>query len=147
MVVNCVLVDFGSGRHITYVVLHPSILAGRLKLIFVSRILYQTVLGTTKLGTCELYLRVFSDKSSRIMIRCLEGFIALFTLSLLCDVIFRCRYIPDAWLPGGTLRTCHTSLPGLYTSAVCNILSDALLVAFVVPRIREFPFTPHLTTN
>lgn len=133
--VNCSMVMYGSGRHITFVQLHPEFLNERAKLAFVSRILYQTVLGTTKIGTCELYVRVFQDQKSKIIIRCMEAFVAIYTGALLISIFFRCSYIPDAWTAGGALRTCHTAIPGLYTSAACNILIDILLTAFAVPRI------------
>lgn len=128
---------YGSGRHIQFVLADGNVFAIRLILAFVSRILFQAVLGATKIGTCELYLRVFQDRTSKMIIRCIEGFIALYTIALLCDIVFRCTHIPDAWLPGGTLRTCHAQIPGLYTNTACNIMADILLVGFAIPRISK----------
>ena len=136
--VNCELVKYGTGRHLQFVLLDKHVFAMRLIFAFISRILFQAVLGATKIGTCELYLRVFQDKTSKIIVRCIEGFIGLYTIALLCDIFFRCTHIPDAWLPGGTLRTCHAQVPGLYTNTACNIMADVLLVGFAIPRISEY---------
>ena len=84
--VNAELVKYGTGRHIQFVLLDKDIFAMRLILAFVSRVLFQAVLGTTKIGTCELYLRVFQDKRSKIIVRCIEAFIAIYTIALLCDI-------------------------------------------------------------
>jgi len=63
------------------------------KLGFASRELYQVCIGTTKLGICAFYLRIFQDRVSKIIIRSTMGFIALFTFALSVGIVFQCRPI------------------------------------------------------
>jgi hypothetical protein len=64
-----------------------------MRLGFASRELYQVCVGTTKLGLCAFYLRIFQDRVSKVIIRSTMGFIALFTFALSIGIIFQCRPI------------------------------------------------------
>ena len=64
-----------------------------MRLGFASRELYQICLGTTKLGICAFYLRIFQDRIARVIIRSVMGFVALFTAALSLGIIFQCRPI------------------------------------------------------
>lgn len=71
----------------------PEDLVVTMRLGFASRELYQVCVGTTKLGLCAFYLRIFQDRLSKILNRSLMGFIATFTLALSLGIIFQCRPI------------------------------------------------------
>jgi hypothetical protein len=103
-------------------------------LSYALRLIYQLVLGTTKLGICAFYLRVFQDRKSKIWIYLLMGFICLFTVPLEIYVAARCQLEKPS---GSSNLTCDHNQPDIYVFAGCSILSDILLVIFVVPRIRE----------
>jgi hypothetical protein len=64
-----------------------------MRLGFASRELYQVCLGTTKLGICAFYLRIFQDRVSKVIIRSTMGFVVLFTLGLSLGIIFQCKPI------------------------------------------------------
>lgn len=131
---NCTFVLYGSGRH-QYLQSQKDA-AITTTLSYISRVVYQLVLGTTKIGICVMYLRVFQDRTSKIIVYSLMAFIAAFTLPLTIYVIIQC-------IPGGEgsplelFVKCHRNSPDLLTSAACNVLADVLLLIFIVPRICE----------
>ncbi|PVH68748.1 hypothetical protein DL98DRAFT_474508 [Cadophora sp. DSE1049] len=127
-VLNCVFVHYGSGHHSMLQTKADGILT--IKLAFVTRIFYNFVLGTTKIGICAFYLRIFSDQWSRYLSFALSGFIGLYTLFFVIFTIAFC--FPDPKKPFGK---CTKNTPDLFVSAACNILADLLLLAFIAPRI------------
>ncbi len=64
-----------------------------MRLGFASRELYQVCLGTTKLGICTFYLRIFQDRVSKVIIRSTMFFIVIFTLGLSLGIFFQCEPI------------------------------------------------------
>jgi hypothetical protein len=69
-----------------------------MRLGFASRELYQVCIGTTKLGICAFYLRIFQDRISKVIIRSTMVFVALFTFGLSIGIVFQCRPI-DGIIP------------------------------------------------
>ena len=132
-VLNCLFVNHGSGRHQDALSNEDSIKAARMS--YAARILYQVVLGTTKIGLCAFYLRVFSDRKSKILIYGMMSFVVLFASPLVLYVIVACR--PLTIEGQRTPLVCDSNTPDIYVSAICNILTDSLLLLFVVPRIRK----------
>jgi hypothetical protein len=131
----------------------PENLVVTMRLGFASRELYQVCVGTTKLGLCAFYLRIFQDRLSKILNRSLMGFIATFTLALSLGIIFQCRPI-EGTIPllffsfekAANIRVgdwnnipavCGNQDPGIIASGIVNILADILLLIFVIPRIRK----------
>ncbi|KAK0103269.1 hypothetical protein ONS95_005302 [Cadophora gregata] len=57
-VINCVLVNHGSGHHSLLQSKADGILT--IKIAFITRIFYNFVLGTTKIGICAFYPRIFA---------------------------------------------------------------------------------------
>ncbi|PMD41971.1 hypothetical protein L207DRAFT_391012, partial [Hyaloscypha variabilis F] len=111
-----------------------------MRLGFASRELYQVCVGTTKLGLCAFYLRIFQDRVSKVIIRSTMGFIALFTFALSIGIIFQCRpiYVGD-W--NDVPAKCGNQDPGIIASGIVNILSDIILLIFVTPRILGLQIT------
>jgi hypothetical protein len=130
-VITTTSLKFGLGRHVSsqsFDDINPS-----LELAFASRLAYLFTLATTKLGLCAFYLQIFQDYMSRYITYVLIGFIALHTLPLELVVIFQCNPIRGAWsmIPA----TCINLSVLLITSAVCNIVTDFMLLALIIPRI------------
>ncbi|PMD27089.1 hypothetical protein NA56DRAFT_743445 [Hyaloscypha hepaticicola] len=92
-----------------------------MRLGFASQELYQVCLGTTKLGICAFYLRIFQDRISKVIIRSTMG-----------PISGDWNMIP---------AVCGNQDPGIITSATVNILSDVILIAFVTPRILPLNIT------
>ncbi|KAE9369998.1 hypothetical protein N431DRAFT_512041 [Stipitochalara longipes BDJ] len=110
-----------------------------MRLGFASRELYQVCIGTTKLGVCAFYLRIFQDRVSKVIIRSTMGFIALFTFALSIGIIFQCRPISGDW--NNVPAKCGNQDPGIIASAIVNILADIILMTFVTPRILALKIT------
>lgn len=154
-ILNGILTARGTGSQI--VSQTPEDLVVTMRLGFASRELYQVCIGTTKLGLCAFYLRIFQDRLSKLLNRALMGFIATFTLALSIGIIFQCRPIYGIifnclFLPGQPANadvgdwndipaTCGNQVPGIVASRIVNIVADILLLLFVIPRIRKGHFT------
>jgi len=80
------------------------------RLGFASRELYQICIGTTKLGICAFYLRIFQDRFSKLFIWSLMGFVATFTLALSIGIIFQCQPISGAIFTNLTLSVKSTNI-------------------------------------
>jgi hypothetical protein len=104
---------------------------------YVARVFYQFVLCTTKLGICSFYFRVFQDRRSKILIYSLIGFIVVFSVPLEIYVLVQCR---PGQVKSGNPLVCDQNSPEIYMSAIFNIVADALLLAFIVPRISKLEF-------
>ena len=148
-VLNGELVVHGSGRHL--IVQKPDDLLPTMHLAFAGRVLYQTCIGTTKLGICAFYMRIFQDRKSQIVIWAMAGAIAAFTLALTLGVLLQCQPIdgtvsiilsvqisdiyPGAWSP--VPAKCIGQTPATIASGVLNILADVALLVFVIPKISK----------
>ncbi|KIM95818.1 hypothetical protein OIDMADRAFT_81580, partial [Oidiodendron maius Zn] len=130
---SCAEIKFGAGRHSTILTANDNIQS--LKVAFAYRITYQFSLATTKLSIGAFYLRIFQDPKSMSITYTLMGFVGLYTLALQLVVLFQCNPIAGAWskLPA----KCINLDIFFYASAVFNIVVDALLLGFVIPRLMH----------
>jgi hypothetical protein len=139
-VLGSIQVRYGLGHHIYDI--PPLVDMLIQKYNYITLLLYTVVLCTTKLSICLLYLRIFHvEKRMRWLIHASIWF--LVTYSILFEVlcIFQCHPIRAYWdftirPPMGT-ASCLNTIPVFYASGACNIVSDLLLMAIVVPKIRE----------
>lgn len=128
---SCIPLKYGLGRHISTETSGNINMA--LKFAFASRLVYQFTLSATKFSLGAFYLRVFQDRTSRRITYTLIGFIAIYSLPLELLTALQCRPISGAWsmLPAN----CIDLTAILITSAVCNIVTDTLLLSFIIFRI------------
>ena len=132
-VLDCLFVKFGTGHHSSLQTL-PDIRA-ILKLAFASRVVYQFVICTTKLGICTFYLRVFQDKRSKMLIFLLLGFIMITALVVELAFIFACKPVSGAWaIP----QTCASPFASFYANTITSVMADVALMVFVIPRVRKY---------
>lgn len=127
-VMSCTLVLYGAGHHARFQTRPEGLLM--IKLAYATKIFYLLVLGTSKIGLCCAYIRIFTDRTSKTIAYILMGFIAVYTSALVIFTGVFCA--PSPALPAGK---CTTNTPDLYVQAGCNILADLLLLGFVIPRI------------
>lgn len=78
IILNCAFVLYGSSHHSSLQSKANGILT--IKLAFITRIFYSFILGTTKIWICAFYLRIFPDRTSRLLSCALFGFIGLYSL-------------------------------------------------------------------
>lgn len=105
---NGVLVARETGKQSVLQTSDQLVVAKRLG--FASRELYQICIGTTKLGICAFYLRIFQDRFSKLFIWSLMGFVATFTLALSIGIIFQCQPISGAIFTNLTLSVKSTNI-------------------------------------
>lgn len=132
--ISCLFVEYGAGHH-QDLSTSADMIATK-KLTFANRIVYQFVLGTTKLGICSFYLRIFQDKWSKRFIYALLAFILVAALTMEFTIIFSCKPVSDAWALGE--KDCLPPQPSYIGNTIANVFSDLALMAFVIPKICEF---------
>ncbi len=117
-ILNCVAILFGAGKHLS--TQSPENAVKMLKLSFAARAAYQCVLGTTKIGLCAFYLRIFSDRRSRLAIYALMAFVGIYTIALEIYALSMCQQHATQFFSGNSF-SCNMNSPDVYTSAICNI--------------------------
>ncbi|CAD6449814.1 4d642ed2-10fc-40f2-8b96-55540c1f1254 [Sclerotinia trifoliorum] len=125
--------DYGGGRHVElqrHDDLKPLVI-----LAFVSRLLYQLGLMMVRIAMCLLYLRIFQDKTSKIIIYLLILFQLIATIPATLALVFQCDPIISQWDPNVEEIHCDDPMPAITAFTVCSVLSDAALIAFAVPRV------------
>jgi hypothetical protein len=132
---NCLFTNYGSGHHQILQTIEDA--AVSVKISYVARVFYQFVLCTTKLGIYSFYLRAFQDRRSKILIYSLTAFVVLFSVPLEIYILVQCR---PGQVKSGNPLVCDQNSPDIYMSAIFNIVADALLLAFIVPRISKLEF-------
>lgn len=136
-------VDF-SGVHLTAQEIRNREIASGLVLL--SRIFHAATLWVYKAAILEYFHRLTGVSWSRsyrvalIMIRCLLG---LTFLAVVVSDLAECRPFTNYWQvlpdPGGR---CRQGYANLLTMAICNVLTDLLLVFFPIPLILRSAMTP-----
>lgn len=132
VILHCMLTRYGTGHHQS--AMSPEDFEKTYMLAFAIKIVYQTVLGTTKIAICSLFLRIFQDTKSRRIIFGTVAFTVVFTTALLAASIFQCTPIKRSWkldTPG----TCSNYLGALWANGVCQICVNAILLILTLPRI------------
>jgi hypothetical protein len=142
--------NYGSGHHSQANENMQSMRMG-MKIGFLCRLFYQVCLGTTKIGICLFYRRIFQDgRGSIIFVWGMVAFISAYSIPMIITVLFSCkpiqgrsprlfqfRQLPDihigAWTP--IHAKCIDNTTSLYTSVTLNIVADVALLVFVVPKI------------
>lgn len=129
----CVQTKYGSGHHA--IDQRLSDLPPLFKISFVLRILYPLVLCFTKLGICTLYRHVFQDPRSRLYINLMIGVMVISGIIFVLLVLLQCVPIESNWnlQPG----KCMAYGISVYATGIFSIVSDVMLIVFVVPRIGE----------
>jgi hypothetical protein len=137
-VLACKQTQYGLGHHIYDI--PPWADAVVQKYNYITQLLYTIVLCTIKLSICFFYLRIFHvEKRMRWLIHACIWFLIVYSLVFEFISMFQCHPIHAFWdfAARATGGTCLNTIPAFYASGACNITSDLLLMAIVVPKIRE----------
>ncbi|KAJ8057915.1 hypothetical protein OCU04_013096 [Sclerotinia nivalis] len=127
---NC---NYGGGHHIE--LQRPNDLKPLFILAFVTRLLYQLGLMMIRIAMCLLHLRIFQDKTSKIIIYILILFQLISTIPATLILVFQCDPIISQWDPSVEEIHCNDPMPAITGFTLCSVFSDAALIAFAVPRI------------
>jgi cation transport ATPase len=134
-IVSALSTRFGTGRHIEALSLSQA--EPGLKLLYASRLLYLLVITACKYAFCASYLRIFRERTSRIAILCLTGFITLYTIPIFFATAFPCLPPSNVWHIA-TTKSCYDGPKAdalTYATGLFNVLGDILLLGFVIPQI------------
>jgi hypothetical protein len=136
-ILACEQTQYGLGHHEYDVPL--SVFSVSQKLGYFNQLLYNLVLCTTKLSICFLYLRIFHvEKRIRWLIHGCIWFLIIYSFAFEIICIFQCHPIRAFWDFSASLKgKCINTIPVFYAAGACNIVSDLLLMAIVVPKIGE----------
>lgn len=91
-----------------------------------------------RIAICLIYARIFQDKTSRIIIYTLLFFQIITTIPLTLLVVFQCDPIASQWDLSIPIIRCLDPLRGIIAFTACSVFSDAMLIAFAVPRVCMF---------
>ncbi|KAI9047298.1 hypothetical protein LZ554_008746 [Drepanopeziza brunnea f. sp. 'monogermtubi'] len=130
-VMNSLSVAYGTGHKAVFQ--SEADIISIMKLAFASRLIYQFVLCTTKLGIGCYSLQFFRDRTSKLIAYPLLGFVLVSAVTIEFTFIFSCKPVSDAWTLGA--QNCLPVTPIFITNTVCNVVGDLALMAFLIPRI------------
>ncbi|KAH9209572.1 hypothetical protein DL95DRAFT_261751, partial [Leptodontidium sp. 2 PMI_412] len=130
-IMGSLLTKYDFGHHTMFI--RPESIEPGAKLAFAGALLFQIVVCLSKLGMCSSYMRVFQDRRSKIFLYSIMAFLIASTIAIMFMIIFKCNPVAAAWIQ--QLGKCTSPNPNIYTSAVCNIIADVMLMAFVIPRV------------
>ena len=131
---GCYMTTLGFGHHKIFI--PPSDVEPSLLMSFICRLTYQFVLFIVKLGMCIFYLRVFQDRTSKMIIYSIMGFLIATFIPVQLLTVFMCTPVAAAW--SVDTSQCMPRNPVVYLNATSNIITDIGLMAFVIPRIRNY---------
>ncbi|KAK8012084.1 short chain dehydrogenase/reductase [Apiospora arundinis] len=129
-----VLAGEGLGRHVGTLP-QPDGFSNYMKTFYVLIILYNLAIVSFKLCFLAQYHRIMTTKRMRRLIYAAAAFVGIWTLSQLCLHIFQCHPISGFWQPGPGAK-CLPRLPGWYSNAAGNIVTDVLILLLPLPMIR-----------
>jgi hypothetical protein len=133
---NIDMTRYGSGRHIESTT--PAELGQLLLRAYFARLLYQLVLGTTKIGLCLFNIRIFWNKASRQWMYSIIAVTTVYTLAIGFQITFQCRPVKGAWdIFIQPPPKCISNTPGLIASSVLNVAVDSVLIVFVLVKISK----------
>lgn len=133
---NLVSVKYGAGRHQEWASLSQALSASKFGIV--SILVYQVVGSVTKVGISAFYLRVFQDRTSKILCYGMIGVVFLYTIPLELVVVLSCKPVEALWNFLITNAKCLDRHPGIYSYAILNILVDVLLMVFIVVKLGAF---------
>lgn len=128
------MTSLGFGHHMIFI--PASNIVPSLLMAWIARLTYQFVLFIVKLGMCVFYLRVFQDRTSKIIIYSIMGFLIGSFIPVQLLTVFWCTPVADAWSVDSP--HCMPRNPTVYFNAISNIITDISLMAFVIPRIGNY---------
>ncbi|EME85272.1 uncharacterized protein MYCFIDRAFT_83369 [Pseudocercospora fijiensis CIRAD86] len=125
----------GLGRDVWTLTYHE--ITRTLKLLYADELLYVGSLGTVKIALLLTYLRFFSVPRFRQLVYIMIGVNVCYMLAFMLGSAFQCKPISMTWnrWDGEHKGTC-VSFNGLgWTSAICNIVIDLIVIGMPMPLL------------
>ncbi|KAJ9158215.1 Integral membrane protein Pth11-like [Coniochaeta hoffmannii] len=117
------------------------------RLVLLSRIFDAATLWTLKAATLEFFRRlkgITREKSSARAMMIMRGTLVVTFLAVVISTLAECQPFPHYWQvspdPG---PKCRQGYANLLTMAICNILTDILLVMYPIPIIIQSRIPAH----
>ncbi|KAF8854103.1 hypothetical protein BDZ45DRAFT_806100 [Acephala macrosclerotiorum] len=129
-------VHYGLGRH--FDILSPVERARNLKTLWISIIVYYISLALVKISILIQYLRIFSNKSTRITIWAILAFVNAYSLITMFASVFVCYPIRYFWEKTYTgPSNCLDQKALWFSNASLNIFSDLAILIAPMPALSS----------
>ena len=125
----------GYGRHAKSLT-HDEITTA-LKWFYVAQILYKVVVALHRISFLCLYLRIFIDKTFRLLCKIGITFTALCNIAYIIVTIFQCLPVEAIWNKAVKHASCIDSEAFWFSFAIINIISDVTILALPIPQILK----------
>lgn len=104
-----------------------------IRLMYVGNVFYAAAIATTKVSIVASYLRIFPDKTFRLVMYITAGVVICHGVAAIPAMIFQCSPISAAWDFTIQGARCYTLVNYLYASTGINIVTDLVLCIYPVP--------------
>lgn len=128
-------VTHGYGRHAKSLT-HTEITLA-LKWFYIAQILYKVIVALYRISFLCLYLRIFIDKTFRLLCKIGITFTALCNIAFILVTIFQCLPVTAIWDKTVKHATCIDSKAFWFSYAMINIVSDVTILALPIPQILK----------
>jgi hypothetical protein len=128
------VISYGLGRPASTVT--PHALETFLKLLVSSQIIFLTGIMLAKLSILQLYLRIFTSKSFRIVVHVIHGIVLAWWLAFILLSIFQCKPIDKSYRPWKEGR-CISLQGAYYGSGLPDILTDVIILCLPLWQVAK----------
>ena len=104
------------------------------KAINAAEALYSIAIGTVKISTCLLFLRLIPRRGFQLFLISLATFIGLYCFITIMITVFQCRPVAGAWDPT-VISTCINISLAWEIMGAFNVLTDVALLLAPLPHL------------
>ncbi|KAI1316660.1 hypothetical protein F5Y16DRAFT_393092 [Xylariaceae sp. FL0255] len=124
------------GRHLTVLeVEDPQAIVAWFKFGYVIETLYGASVAFPKLSVIAFYLRVFVDRTTRLMTKILGVVIALIGLAIIITSLAQCRPFSARWNPALSATACINPTRYWQASSTLNVTTDVIVLLLPLPMV------------
>ena len=136
--------NYGGARHLEYLEAHPELVPHRGKIdLYAQPILYCLAAALPKLSILMLYLRIFTDRFSRVICWALVGILSVLAVINVFVVLFQCQPRSKAWNPTEPGH-CHNIELHFIWGTFPNIVTDLVMLILPLPVIYRLHAKPRV---
>lgn len=107
------------------------------QIYFWDELIYLSILPMTKISICCFYLRVFPDRTFRIVTYVVIGLNICYLIVFVLISVFQCRPLAGAWLhwDGEAIYHCNDINAQGWSSAIINMVLDIIVMLLPLKQL------------